>query len=128
MAYSKAFFCMVYTDGLQPLIGKEILRTSHCYVTFEKGRDAFSSHSLGISLVLCSSQPARDWKSCFFYFFIFFHFDHHFFGLKIIIPFLFRFSFFIFFTPVFHPFGIFIFLVSCYLGCSLSNIRSALPA
>ena len=72
------------------------------------------------------SQPGTG--NHVFYFFIGFSFWSSFFGLKIIIPFLFRFSFFIFSTPVFHPFGIFIFLVSCYLGCSLSNIRSALPA
>ena len=53
--------------------------------------------------VLCSSQPARDWKSCFFLCFHFFHFDHHFFGLNIIIPFLFRFSFFIFLLLFFIP-------------------------
>ena len=37
----------------------------------------------------------------FFYFFIFFHFDHHFFGLKIIIPFLSPLSFFIIFSFLF---------------------------
>ena len=50
--------------------------------------------------VLCSSQPARDWKPCFFIF-SFFHFDHHFFELKIIIPFLSPLIFFIVFSFLF---------------------------
>ena len=50
--------------------------------------------------VLCSSQPARDWKSCFFIF-SFFHFDHHFFELKIIIPFLSPLIFSLFFHSCF---------------------------
>ena len=70
--------------------------------------EAFTHRSLDAQMLLhthtlelCSSQPARDWKSCFFYFFIFFHFDHHFFGLKIIISFLSPLSFFIIFSFLF---------------------------
>ena len=64
-------------------------------------------------LVLCSSQPARDWKSCFFffYFFQFFSFWSSFFWLEnyhfLFIPVKF---FHYFFISVFPPFGIFIFL------------------
>ena len=47
---------------------------------------------------LCSSQPARDWKSFVFHFF---HFYHHFFGLKIIVPLLSPLSFFIIFSFLF---------------------------
>jgi hypothetical protein len=62
-------------------------------------------------LSLCSSQPARDWKSWFFYCFIFFSFWSSFFWLEnyhsLFIPVKF---FHYFFIPVFPPFGIFMFL------------------
>ena len=62
--------------------------------------EAMLQHSKGLEL--CSSQPARDWKSCAFYFFIFL-FWSSFFGLKIIIPFLSRLSFFIVCSFLFFP-------------------------
>ena len=65
-------------------------------------------------LILCSSQPARDWKSWFFLFFHFFHFDHHFFGLKIIIPFLSPLSFFIIFSSCFSSLWHFHFSFLCF--------------
>ena len=66
----------------------------------------FRSWNLKVG-ALCSSQPARDWKS-YFSSFSFFSFWSSFFELKIIIPFLSPLSYFIFFNPVFPPFGIFI--------------------
>ena len=63
----------------------------------------------GLPLVLCSSQPARDWKSCFSFFpffiliIIFWLENYH----SLFIPVKF---FHYFFIPVFPPFGIFIFL------------------
>ena len=58
---------------------------------------------------LCASQPARDWKSCLFDLFMFFILiivfwieNYH----SLFIPV----KFFMFFIPVFPPFGIFMFL------------------
>ena len=70
-------------------------------------RSGWSWHQWFEMIQLCSSQPARDWKS----FFSFFHFEHIFFGLKIIIPLFIPVKFLhFFFIPVVLPFGIFIFL------------------
>ena len=75
------------------------------------GMRKFTDVASGEVVVLCSSQPARDWKSCFFYFFIFFSFWSSFFWLEnyhfLFIPVKF---FHYFFIPVFPAFGIFIFL------------------
>ena len=54
------------------------------------------------------SQPGTGNND--FFLLSFFHFDHHFFGLKIVIPFLTPFICFMFFLiPVFPPCGIFMF-------------------
>ena len=64
--------------------------------------EAMLQHSKGLEL--CSSQPARDWKSCAFYFFIF-YFDHHFLDWKLSFPFYPGWVFhclFICFSPLWH--------------------------
>ena len=84
--------------------------SKHCYISqhLETLREPGPTQA---GLTLCSSQPARDWKSCFFFIFSFFFIliiifwleNYHF----LFIPVKF---FHYLFIPVFHPFGIFIFL------------------
>ena len=73
--------------------------------------EAMLQHSKGLEL--CSSQPARDWKSCAFYFFIF-YFDHHFLDWKLSFPFYPGWVFSLFVHSCFSPLWHFHFSSLCF--------------
>ena len=98
MLSNKYITCLNHRNPMS--VGWEAPITKIYQVSRAKKRESVFS-TMGLP-GLCSSQPARDWKSCFL-FFIFFILIIIFLGLKIIIAFLSPLSFFIIFSFLFFP-------------------------